>query len=201
MSQRGWAAAGKLLVAIVVLGVVIMAAALLVIIRDGVSARTPPTVPESMIALTARHLAVPMAARATRNPIPPTEAALAEGRAHFADHCAGCHANDGSGKTEIGEGLYPKAPDMRSARTQDLTDGEIFYIIRNGVRLTGMPAWGDEHDAADNWKLVHFIRHLPTITAAEVEEMQRMNPISEHERQEQKEDQEFLKGDHKNEAH
>ena len=63
---------------------------------------------------------------------------------------------------------------MRGTDTQRLTDGEIFYIIKNGVRLTGMPAWGDEHDDADNWKLVHFIRHLPNITPGEIEEMQQM---------------------------
>jgi mono/diheme cytochrome c family protein len=201
MSERRWAAAGKLLVAMAVAVVVAMAAALAFVIRNGVSARTPPTLAETVIARTARHLAVPMAARSMRNPIGLTEAVRAEGRDHFADHCAGCHANDGSGKTEVGENLYPRAPDMRTALTQQLTDGEIFYIIKNGIRMTGMPAWGDERDEADNWKLVHFIRHLPNITAAEVEEMRRVNPISARERREQKEDEEFLKGDHKHESH
>ena len=62
---------------------------------------------------------------------------IAEGRDHFADHCATCHANDGSGNTEMGRGLYPKAPDMRLPATQNLSDAELFYIIENGVRLTG----------------------------------------------------------------
>ena len=74
--------------------------------------------------------------------MPNTEEAIAEGRAHFADHCASCHANDGSGDTEMGRGLYPRAPDMRLAATQNLEDHELFYIIENGIRLTGMPAWG-----------------------------------------------------------
>jgi len=175
---------------------VIITAGLAIVIRGGVSARTAPTATEAMLARTMRRLAIPASARGLRNPLPLTPAALNDGRDHFADHCAGCHANDGSGKTDIGESLYPKAPDMREPRTQRLSDGEIFYIIKNGVLLTGMPAWGGERDGDDNWKLVHFIRHLPRITPAEIEEMKRMNPISPHERQEQKEEEEFLEGAH-----
>jgi len=65
---------------------------------------------------------------------------IAEAKAHFADHCAICHANNGSGNTEIGRNLYPKAPDMRLPQTLNLTDGELYYTIHNGIRLTGMPA-------------------------------------------------------------
>ena len=194
MSQRGWAAAGKLLVAIVVVVLLVIAAALAVMVRSGVSARTPPTMPETLIATAARRLAIPMAARRLRNPLPVSAAVLAEGRDHFADHCATCHANDGSGNTEIGPALYPKAPDMRGPGTQELSDGELFYIIKNGVRMTGMPAWGGDGDDFDNWKLVHFIRHLPKITPAEIEEMKKMNPVSLHESEEKKKDEEFLKG-------
>ena len=101
----------------------------------------------------------------------------------------------------MGPNFYPRTPNMREPRTQQLSDGEIFYIVKNGVRFTGMPAWGDEHDVEDNWKLVHFIRHLPQIRPAEIEEMKRMNPLSAHEREEQKEDQQFLEGAPKNERH
>ena len=85
---------------------------------------------------------------------------------HFADHCASCHGNDGRGKTEIGQNLYPKAPDMWGEETQKLSDGELFYIIKNGVRLTGMPAWGKDtpKDDRQSWHLVAFIRHVPWIT-------------------------------------
>ena len=77
--------------------------------------------------------------RDTPNPVSFSDAVWVESRAHFADHCAGCHANDGSGNTEVGRNLYPRAPDMRLAETQRLTDGELYWIIENGVRLTGMP--------------------------------------------------------------
>jgi mono/diheme cytochrome c family protein len=99
-----------------------------------------------------RNLAVPRGARNLRNPVAQTHEGLVEALAHFADHCASCHANDGSGQTEIGENLYPKAPDMRLPATQSLSDGELFYIIENGIRLTGMPAWGagaDDHDSGE----------------------------------------------------
>jgi len=97
---------------------------------------------------------------------------IADGRAHFADHCAVCHANDGSGKTEMGQGMWPKAPDMRLAATQNLTDGELFWIIENGIRFTGMPGWstGTTEGETSSWNLVHFIRHLPDISEAELAE-------------------------------
>ena len=76
----------------------------------------------------------------------------------------------------MGMNLYPKPPDMRMAQTQNLTDGEIFYIINNGVRMTGMPGWRSSHTDEDTWKLVLFIRHLPQLSAEEKKEMQGDNP-------------------------
>ena len=185
---------GRILVALLVLTIAAIGATIAVIVHHGVSARTAPTEMESLLARSVRRLAIPRGARDLSNPLKLTPLVLQEGRDHFADHCATCHANDGSGKTEMGPNFYPNVPDMREPRTQNLRDGEIFYIIKNGVRLTGMPAWGDEKDEEDNWKLVHFIRHLPKITPAEIEQMKRMNPISPHELEEQKEDQRFLEG-------
>ena len=75
--------------------------------------------------------------------------------------------------------MYPKPPDMRLPATQNLTDGELYYIIENGIRLTGMPAWGDPHfmdQDDDSWKLVLFIRHLPHITPDEIKDMESYNP-------------------------
>ncbi len=182
------------LVFIVVIGSVIAVGSLLF---HGVSARDHPTVVEAFVARRLRHLAVPSHARQAQNPIPATPDVLAEARAHFADHCALCHSNDGSGQTEIGQHLYPKAPDMRQAATQSLSDGELFYIIHNGVRLTGMPAWGDNppEEDQDSWKLVHFIRHLPKISQAELEEMKTLNPKSPQEMEEEQEEEQFLQGE------
>ena len=166
------------------------------VIHHGLSAREESTLVETAIARSVRHLATPASMRSARNPLPKNARVLADARVHWADHCATCHGNDGSGQTEIGRGLYPKAPDMRLPRTQNLTDGELFSIIRNGVRLTGMPAWGDAagHDDADNWKLVHLIRHLPKITPEEIEEMEKLNPKSPEEWQQLQQEAAFLAG-------
>jgi mono/diheme cytochrome c family protein len=187
----------KIELALVVLVAAGAAFGVVVLIHHGVSARDQPTAIEALVARRLRHLAVPRSARQAQNPVLATPDVLAEARAHFADHCASCHGNDGSGQTEIGQHLYPKAPDMRQTDTQSLSDGELFYIIHNGVRLTGMPAWGDDSPAEDqeSWKLVHFIRHLPEISPAELEEMKKRNPKSPQEMEEEEEEQQFLQGE------
>ena len=165
----------------------------------GFSARARPLPVEKFVAERLRHLSVPAADRDMKNPLPLTDGNLAEGRAHFADHCAVCHGNDGRGETEMGQGLYPKAPNMRDHDTQEMTDGEIFYVIKNGVRFTGMPAWGDPDSHADDegtWKLVHFIRHLPKLTPQEVQEMESLNPKSAgHEEMSAGDEEKFLRGE------
>lgn len=161
----------------------------------GFSARQEPTRLEAVTARSMRLLAIPSAARDRKNPLQLTPDLLVEARHHFADHCAVCHGNDGSGKTAVGQNLYPRAPDMRKEATQSLSDGELYFIIHNGIRLTGMPAWGPESDRDDDsWALVHFIRHLPSLSESELQDMQRFNPQSPAELQEQREEEEFLNG-------
>jgi len=162
---------------------------------SGLSARPEPSPAEARLARMARAVAVDSAAKRARNPVPASPEALAEGRAHYADHCALCHANDGSGDTELGRRLYPRAPDMRLSATQGQTDGELFHVIENGVRLTGMPGWGGEIPPEASWKLVHFIRHLPKVTPEEILDMERMNPKSPGEWREMQEDEQFLMGE------
>ena len=107
-----------------------------------------------------------------------------------------CHGNDGSGDTPIGRGLFPKPPNMRSPLTQSKSDGELFYIIENGIRLTGMPAWSvNGSHAEESWALVAFIRTLPKLTADDLKQMEAMNPKSAHEAMEEKEEDDFLRGD------
>jgi hypothetical protein len=85
---------------------------------------------------------------------------------------------------------------MRTADTQSLSDGELFFIIEHGVRFTGMPAWGNDspESEAAGWQLVHFIRHLPKLTPEEIAEMESLNPKSPDEIREQIKEEEFLKG-------
>jgi mono/diheme cytochrome c family protein len=169
------------------------------VIKRGFSARDEPSAVEVFIARRVRRMGVPSTARNLTNPVPASSEALLEAMEHFADHCAVCHANDGSGETDIGSGLYPKAPDMRTAQTQELSDGELYYIIENGIRLTGMPAFGrasaDPGDSEATWKLVHFIRHLPVMTEDERIEMKDMNPKTRKQLREEEEIQRFLRGE------
>jgi mono/diheme cytochrome c family protein len=166
------------------------------LVRHGFSAREQPSAAETFIATRLRRLAIPSDARNAANPVSSSPEVLHEAMAHFADHCATCHANDGSGNALFGKGLYPKPPDLRQAETQKLTDGEIFYIIENGVRFTGMPAFGgsgNEHQE-DSWELVRFIRHLPQITDEEIAQMKELNPKTPEDLKEEQEIQEFLEG-------
>lgn len=157
-------------------------------------ARRAPSRMESAIARFLRSFSVPAGEGNSKNPFSSSPDVLQEASRHFADHCASCHGNDGSGNTEIGRNLYPPAPDMRLAETQRLTDGELYYIIHNGVRWTGMPAWGEPGDDPESWKLVVFIRHLPNLTPSELDDMERFNPKSDAEHEEEKQEEDFLKG-------
>lgn len=166
------------------------------VVATGLSARAEPGSVETRLARGIRRLATPRHIRERTNPVPAAPEALADGLAHFADHCASCHANDGSGNTEMGHGMFPRSPDMRQPATQELTDGELFYIIEHGVRFTGMPAWGDgsaESEAA-SWRVVHFIRHLPRLTPGELEQMEALNPKPPDEIRQQLEEERFLSG-------
>src|SRR5258707_8212559 len=166
-------------------------------LHDGLSSRATPGKLETMAARNVRRFAMPANARLAQNPVLASAEELRDARLHFADHCAICHANDGSGKSVIGNGLYPKPPDLRLAETQNLTDGELFWIIENGVRFTGMPAFsnnGEHGGTLDSWRLVHFIRHLPHLTAAERIEMERYNPKGPDDREEEQQENDFLNG-------
>ena len=193
MQKLVWFLAGAIaLIAVVGLGG-------LIFLKNGAnsfSARTQPSVLETLAARQARAMAMPANARERANPIGDSAVVLAEARTHWADHCAACHSNNGSGDAEMGKHMYPPAPDMRQAGTQNLTDGELFYIIQNGIRLTGMPSWGSgtSRDEQDSWKLVRFIRHLPKLTADDEREMKELNPKSPDELKEEQEEREFLNG-------
>ena len=147
----------------------------LILVRRGFSALATPSAIEELAATTARKLAVPSSYRELRNPIVPSTQNIRGGMEHFAFHCAPCHSNDGGGQTVFGKGLYPKPPDLRAAGTQNKSDGELYYTIENGVRLSGMPAFSKVHTPEKTWRLVLFIRHLPQITPEELNEMNGWN--------------------------
>lgn len=184
-----------LLLVFVVLGA-LTGALVYTVASRGLSTRVQPSWIEERAALGMRQLATSSAVRDMSNPVTGTPAVFEDGLAHFADHCASCHGNDGSG-TDLGKSFYPPVPDMRAARTQNLTDGELFSIIENGIRLTGMPAWGNgtPEGEASSWALVHFIRRLPALSPGDIARMQELNPKSPAEFREEEEARRFLAGD------
>jgi mono/diheme cytochrome c family protein len=188
---------GSAVFAALIVVLLLVAAGLAYVVSTGLSARGQPGALETRLARAARRLAIPRGLKQLSNPVPASAEVIADGLNHFADHCASCHANDGSGNTEMGQGLFPKAPDMRQPTTQQLTDGELFYIIENGVRFTGMPAWstGTPEGERASWHLVHFIRALPTLTPGQIEQMEARNPRPPEEIRQQIEEERFLKGD------
>jgi len=186
---------GNAILLAIVIAIALITVAAASVLHDGLSSRAKPTALESMLARNARRLAIPAGARKLQNPAAETPENLRDARLHFADHCAVCHANDGSGDTAIGRGLYPKPPDLRREETQKLADGELFWIIENGVRFTGMPAFGGAQGSEqDSWKLVRFIRHLPQLTEEERMEMERYNLKGPEDLEEEQEENDFLRG-------
>ena len=164
MSIRGWTG-----ISIGVIFVASLAYLGFSLARHGFSAREKPSRLEEFLARHARKIATPANARQLKNPSSLTAETLNDVYEHWSEHCALCHGSNGDGDSVIGKNLYPKTPDMKSSEVQALSDGELFYIITNGVRFTGMPAWGDEDSPEEIWQLVSFIRKLTSLTPAELE--------------------------------
>ncbi len=163
--MKAWKAFLLALLAVAAIGAVLAISAIL----RGFRATSEPSRLEAVVARTARDWAIPERARNEKNPLKLTSENLREGREEFLARCASCHGHDGSGLTDMGRNLYPRTPDLRSSQTQNLTDGEIHYIIANGVQLTGMPAWSNPHQErnVNAWNLVLFIRSLRPLTNEE----------------------------------
>jgi predicted CXXCH cytochrome family protein len=133
------------------------------LILPGLSvARQEPSPVEITAATWLLHRSVPASAKAAVNPLGahPDPAAVAAGKDLFAQKCETCHAYDGSGKTELGAGEFPRPP-VLDAVGPTMSDGEIFYHIRNGIRNTAMPAWNMPD--AQVWQLVSYIRNMAIV--------------------------------------
>jgi len=193
MNNFRWFLFGALFVCVMAL----LAIAVFIGRSQGFSAHAEPSSLEVSIAGMARKLAIPSGYRELHNPLPLSPENIQAGMQHFADHCATCHANNGNGDTLFGKGLYPKPPDFRKPETQNKSDGELYYVIENGIRLSGMPAFGEHPGTGDTetWHLVVFIRHLPSLTETELVRMATLNPKTEEDRKEEQEEQKFLQGE------
>ena len=129
------------------------------------------TARERSIAVRARDIVVP------RDLDDPKR--IAAGGGQYAEMCSGCHLAPGMKKTEMSRGLYPRAPELR--RESPLTPAEQFWIVKHGVKMTGMPAWGVTHDDEHLWDVVAFLRKLPGLTADQYQTLVKSAPKSHDE--------------------
>ena len=106
------------------------------------------------------------------------EATINAGAGLYAEMCSGCHLAPGMEKTEISQGLYPRAPELYKGT--DLSPAEEFWIIKHGIKMTGMAAWGPTHNDTLIWDMVGFLRKLPSLTADQYQTMVKNAP-EEHE--------------------
>jgi mono/diheme cytochrome c family protein len=118
---------------------------------------------------------------------------ISKGAGQYAEMCSGCHLAPGMKRTEISRGLYPRAPELR--HKTDLTPAEQFWIVKHGVKMTGMPAWGVTHDDQLLWDVVSFVRKLPQLTPKQYEALVKNAPKHEELMQEME-----MSGEHDHKA-
>lgn len=160
----------------IVTGILIVAGAAVFVIASGrfpVAATNPPGDLEKAVATLAVRRSVARLAPREENPVKATPETLAKGLAHYRSMCLTCHGAGTVDPSEIGEGLNPPAPDLTQPSVQSKTDGELFWIVQNGIRMTGMPAFGPTHKDEELWTLVVVMRHLPELTRAEEAELEK----------------------------
>jgi cytochrome c553 len=143
-----------------------MISAMLCALLPGCTADKTPSKEETSLANAAKDVTIPLEAGKKKNPLPETDEVVSQGQEVFLGSCAQCHGADGRGDSAIGPNMYPPAMDLSSSHVQHWSDAELFWIIQNGVRFTGMPAWKSSVSDDDTWKLARFIHNLPRLNAA-----------------------------------
>jgi mono/diheme cytochrome c family protein len=131
----------------------------------GCAASNHPSPEETGLANAAKDVTIPLEAGKMKNPLPETDEVVSQGQEVFLGSCAQCHGADARGDTNVGRSMTPPAMDLSSAHVQHWSDAELFWIVQNGVRLTGMPAWKSSISANDTWKLVRFIHNVPRLNS------------------------------------
>jgi mono/diheme cytochrome c family protein len=116
---------------------------------------------EAFLATLAKHLLVRQSSREGIPPAPTNlQASIEEGDKLYATDCSMCHGPDGHTPTDFGRWMYPRASDLTSPEVQQYSDHELFWIVKNGIRLSGMPAFGRVESDEHIWNLVHYLRTL-----------------------------------------
>jgi len=134
-----------------------------------VSASSPHSGLVNWLLSTTSHASIERRARDVE--VPDLDDALVlAGVNDFNSMCAGCHGAPGRGPDAMGQGLNPPAPDL-GGESADLTPAELFWVTKNGIKMTGMPAWGATHGDDAIWPVVAFMTRLPELDEAGYQEM------------------------------
>jgi mono/diheme cytochrome c family protein len=140
------------------------------------TAHEKPSTVETALANVAKDIVIPIETGHLKNPLSNNQQVVSQGQQIYLQSCAICHGADGHGQTTLGQGMYPPAMDLTSPHVQHWDDPQMFWIIQNGVRLTGMASWKAAISPDDTWKLVIFIHHLPELDSAEAENAKMQEP-------------------------
>jgi mono/diheme cytochrome c family protein len=171
----------KLLVTILLVSGALLASALAFVYSGifNVAADAPHTAFTQAILESVRSRSIATRARNIRPPPLDDAALIATGAGHYAAMCSGCHlAPDWKVDSEMRAGLYPKPPDLtRPLRTSPT---EAFWVIKHGIKMSGMPAWGKTHDDASIWALVAFLQKLPGLSPAQYLALAKSGAESQH---------------------
>ncbi len=142
-------------------------AAISVMLLVACSAHKQPTRVETVLANVAKDVVIPIEAEDLKNPLPDSPEIIHQGQQAFTQNCALCHGADGHAGAQLGRAMYPPAMDMTSPHVQHWSDAELFWIIQNGVRMTGMPSWKSILSERDTWALCIYIHDLPKAHVAQ----------------------------------
>lgn len=166
---------GLVLIAVIV-GVIVMYSGVI-----NVAATNPHNQITAMVLSSTMDHSVRFHAKGITAPALEDERKIVEGFGHYREMCVGCHLAPGVSSSEIRQGLMPRPPKLQEA-VEEWQPAELFWIIKNGVKMTGMPAWGPTHSDEKIWALVAFLEKLPGMTAEQYKEMGKMaGPFDEDE--------------------
>jgi mono/diheme cytochrome c family protein len=167
-----------------ILLVVVGAAAVIMTGSFNTAATVPPGRMEKKLAEYALDRSVGKRAPTRKNPFTATPEVIREALPEYREHCLLCHGAPGVDASKIGSGLNPPPPDLTVPSVQERSDGELFWLTSQGIRLTGMPAFGPSESEEDLWKIVAFLRHLPELTDEEQKQLREAPAVSEERHEE-----------------
>ena len=171
----------KTIYTLAIAGIVVLAAALGLVYSGiiNVSARAPHSGPINWLLSTASDASIQRHASDIRAPDLSDPQLIAAGASDFAAMCAGCHGGPGLSRDAAGQGLNPQAPDLAHV-AEHRSPEEVFWVTREGIRMTGMPAWGVTHDDSALWPVVALVMQLPELDASGFEKLRQQGRTLSH---------------------